>query len=245
MRPHLTRATAARIVHQTLNDRRTLVLIAVAPLVLLTLIHYLFDGQEPLVSRLELQLLVVFPVFIMFLLTAIATVRERTSGTMERLFTTPIGKVDIVAGYTLAYGLLALVQATLASAFCWWVLDMQIPAPFSLVPVTVAVGAVLGVMFGLLASAISHTEFQAIQFMPAVLLPQMLLCGLLVPRDQMAGWMEAISNFLPLSYTMDAVNQQVVSDHATQEWWVGIGITVGCILILLGLASSTLRRRTQ
>lgn len=244
MSARLTLATARRIVVQTLHDRRTLALITVAPLVLLTLIHYLFDEREPMVSRLELQLLLIFPVFIMFLLTAIATVRERTSGTLERLMTTPIGKGDVIAGYALAYSTVALVQALITSAFCVWVLQMDVPAPFWLVLVTVAVGALLGLTFGLLASALSQTEFQAVQLMPMFMLPQMLLCGLLTPRDQMADWLEALSDAMPLSYTMDAAKELTSADHATSAWGAGIGITAGCVVLLLALAATTLRRRT-
>lgn len=244
MNPRLTWATTRRVLSQVLHDRRTLALIMIAPLLVLTLFHYLYDGKEPMVSRLELQMLIVFPLFVMFLLTAIATVRERTSGTLERLMTTPIGKGDIIAGYALAYGFLGAVQVVLTSGLCWWVLDMKVEARFWLVLVTAVLAALLGLTFGLLASALSQTEFQAVQFMPVFMIPQILLCGLLTPRDQMADWLQWISNCLPLSYTMDAARELITHADPTADWWRGIGITAACIVVLLGIASITLRRRT-
>lgn len=244
MNPRLTLATGMRVLRQTAHDRRTVAILLVAPVLALTIIHYMFEGKEPMVSRLELQLLIIFPLFIMFLLTAIATVRERTSGTLERLMTTPIGKGDIIAGYALAYGLMGAIQATITSALCWWVLDMNVPAPFGLVLVSAVLAALLGLMFGLLASAMSQTEFQAVQFMPLIVVPQILLCGLLTPREEMADWLRYVSAVLPLSYTMDGVRELFTADHATSGWWFGMGITFGVIVLLLTLAAATLRRRT-
>lgn len=244
MNPRFTLATAARVLTQVRHDRRTVALILVAPLLVLTLFHYLFDGREPMVSRLELQMLSIFPLFIMFLLTAIATVRERTSGTLERLMTTPIGKGDVIAGYALAYSVLALLQVGLTSALCWWLLDMQVAASLPMVLLTAVLAAVLGLSFGLLASALSQTEFQAVQFMPLFMVPQILLCGLFTPREEMASWLRVISDVLPLSYTMDAVREMFTHAEPTAAWWKGMGITAGCIVVLLGVASVTLRRRT-
>lgn len=244
MNPRLTLATATRVLSQTAHDRRTLALVVVAPVLVLTLFHYLFDEQQPLVSRLELQMLVIFPMFIMFLLTAIATVRERTSGTLERLWTTPLGRGDVIAGYALAYTLLGGVQATITSAWCWWVLGMEVAAPFWLVLLSAVISAMLGLVFGLLASALSRTEFQAVQFMPALMIPQILLSGLLRPRDQMNDFLKAVSDCLPLSYAMDAAGELIGQDRATTAYWQNMGITVGSIVLLLAVAALTLRRRT-
>lgn len=237
-------ATAGRILRQLRHDHRTVGIVLVVPLVILTLLHYLFDGREPLVSHVELAMVVVFPVILMFLLTAIAMVRERTSGTLERLMTTPIGKGEVLAGYALAFGALATVQASVATAFTLWVLDASVAGSPLLVLLVAVVAAQLGVALGLLASAVSRSEFQAVQLFPVLLVPQILLCGLFGPRSSMAGWLEAISNALPLTYAVEAMDEVFVHADATSRLWRDLGVVAGCVVLLLTLGAATLRRRT-
>ena len=184
MSPSLTLATTGRILRQLTHDPRTFAVVVVAPMVVLTLLHYLFNERQPLVSRIELIMLAIFPVIMMFLFTATAMVRERTSGTLERLMTTPIGKSDILFGYALAFGCLATVQVCLLTGFARWVLDLQVSASIWYVLLTAIVGAQLGVAFGLLASAVSTSEFQAVQLFPALIIPQLMLCGLFGPATR-------------------------------------------------------------
>jgi len=103
---------------------------------------------------------------------------------------------------------------------------------------------VLGVALGLLCSAFARTEFQAVQFMPVVVLPQALLCGLFVPRDDMAGWLQAISDVLPMSYAVDALLE--IGGHAdpTTTMWRDLAIIGGAAVLALILGAATLRRRT-
>lgn len=244
MHPQLTLGTAARVLHQLSHDRRTLVIVAVIPLVVIGLTYAIVDGREPLASKLELDLIVLYPVLIMFLLTAVAMVRERISGTLERLMTTPIGKGDVIVGYALAFGLMAAVQGLVASAFCYWVLDMQVAGPVVLVLLSVVVGALLGVAFGLLAAALSRSEFQAVQLFPAMMIPQFLLCGLLGPREAMADWLYTVSAFLPLTYAIEGLQELFVNAEPTPLYWRDLGITAACVLGLLAAAALTLRRRT-
>jgi ABC-2 type transport system permease protein len=114
-----------------------------------------------------------------------------------------------------------------------------------LVVLIAVVDAVLGVALGLLASAFARTEFQAVQFMPVVVLPQVFLCGLLVPVDQMAGWLQAISHVLPLTYAVDALQEVGRSASPTNAMWVDIAVVAGAALLALALAAGTLRRRTS
>lgn len=240
-----TIATTARILAQLLHDKRTLAIVTVVPVVVLTLLHYLFDGREPLVSRIELVMLAIFPIILMFLLTSIAMVRERISGTLERLLTSPISKSSILFGYALAFGLLATIQVIVATFFTLWVLDMQVQGPIWLVLITGIVGAQLGVAFGLLASAVSTSEFQAVQLFPAVIIPQIMLCGLFGPREDMASGLYAISDFLPITYAVEALTELLDHAEPTSHFWVSLGITVGCVVALLVIAAATLRRRTE
>ncbi|GAA3251855.1 ABC transporter permease [Dactylosporangium siamense] len=244
MSARLTFATAGRILRQLRHDRRTIALILVVPTVLLTLLRYLYDNNPLLFDRIGLIMLGVFPLVIMFLLTSVAMLRERTTGTLERLLTTPIGKVDILLGYGIAFAVAAAVQATIASALAYLLLGLDTLGPAWLVGVIAVGNSVLGMALGLLVSAFANSEFQAVQFMPAVVLPQVLLCGLLQPRDQMAGWLQAISDVLPMSYAVQALTELGANTEPTGVMWRDLGVIVGCVIVALLLGAATLRRRT-
>jgi ABC-2 type transport system permease protein len=237
-------STTRRILRQLRHDRRTVALVLAVPLVLLTLLYFMFDAQEPVFQRVALVMLGIFPFIIMFLLTSIAMLRERTSGTLERLFTTPVGKLDLLFAYGLAFGVAATIQATVATTFAYWLLDLQTAGRIGLVVLIAVANAVLGVALGLLCSAFARTEFQAVQFMPVVVIPQILLCGLFVPRDQMAGWLEGLSNAMPMSYSVEALLEVGANADPTGLMWRDLAIVVGIVLVALALGASTLRRRT-
>ena len=240
----ITMATTARILRQLRHDRRTVALLAVMPAVLLTLLYFMYEKAGPTFDRIALTMLGIFPFVIMFLVTSIAMLRERTTGTLERLLTTPLGKLDLLFGYGLAFGLAAAVQGTVATGAAYWLLDLQTRGAGGLVVLIAVVNAVLGVALGLLCSAFARTEFQAVQFLPVVVVPQILLCGLFVPRGQMASWLEAISDALPLTYAVDALIQVGRSAEATTTMWRDLVIVAGATVVALILAAATLRRRT-
>lgn len=244
MSANLLATNTGRILHQLRHDRRTVSLIVITPVLLLTLLYFMFEAQPQTFQRVALIMLGIFPFVVMFLLTSIAVLRERSSGTLERLFTTPAGKLDLLFGYGLAFGLAATGQATVTSAFAYWVLGLETAGSMVLVILIATANAVLGVALGLLCSAFARTEFQAVQFMPAVVLPQFLLCGLFVPRDQMAGWLEALSRVMPMSYSVDALVEVGAHAEATTTMWVSFGVVVGIVVAALALGAATLRRRT-
>lgn len=237
-------ATTGRILRQIRHDRRSIALILVVPVVLLTLVYYMFEHQPEVFQRVGLSMLGVFPLVIMFLLTSIAMLRERTSGTLERLFTTPAGKLDLLFGYGIAFGLLAAVQASVTTAVAYWLLDLRTAGPTGLVVLIAVANAVLGMALGLLCSAFARTEFQAVQFMPVVVAPQMLLCGLFVPRPAMAGWLQGLSDAMPMSYSVEALTELGRHPDPTKVMWQNLGIVGGVVLLALALAAATLRRRT-
>ncbi|MEU7043567.1 ABC transporter permease [Streptomyces varsoviensis] len=244
MSPRLTLSTTARVLGQLRHDRRSVGLLIGAPLLLLTLIYFMFEKNGAALDRVLLIMLGVFPFLLMFLVTSIAMLRERTSGTLERLFTTPLGKLDLLFAYGLAFGLAATVQATVATTVAYWLLDLDTAGNGALV-VLIAVGnALLGVGLGLLCSAFARTEFQAVQFLPIVVLPQILLSGLFVPRAEMAGWLEGVSTAMPLAHGVEALQQVGASVDATADLWRGYGVVMGCVVLALVLAAGTLRRRT-
>ncbi|NUR71407.1 MAG: ABC transporter permease [Hamadaea sp.] len=236
--------TTARILRQLRHDKRTIALLVAVPTLLLTLLYFMYDNQEMVFDRVALIMLGLFPFIIMFLVTSIAMLRERTTGTLERLLTTPLRRTDLLFGYGIAFGLAAAIQATIASALAYWLLDLDTAGSPALVILIAVTNAVLGVALGLLASAFAQTEFQAVQFMPVVALPQILLCGLFVPRDQMAGWLQAISDVMPLTYAVEALQQVGAHADATATMWRDLGIVAGVVVLALVLASLTLRRRT-
>jgi ABC-2 type transport system permease protein len=237
-------STTRRILRQLEHDRRTIALLLVVPIVLTTIVYYMYEDDPLTFDRVGLIMLGIFPFIIMFLITSIAMLRERTTGTLERLFTTPVTKLDLLFGYGIAFGVAAAVQATVASIVAYWFLGLDTLGSSALV-VLIAVGnAILGVGLGLLCSAFARTEFQAVQFMPLVVAPQILLGGLFVPREEMAGWLQAISDVLPLTYGIDGLLEVGSHSDPTGQMWRDLAILFGSIVLALVLAATTLRRRT-
>ncbi len=244
MNPRITLAVAARVLSQLRRDHRTLAMLLVLPTLLMTLLWWMFqDSPGGVFDRIGPGLLALFPFFIMFLVTSVTTLRERTSGTLERLLAMPMGKLDFLFGYALAFGLMAAAQSAIAVGVSVGLLGLDVSGPVWLLTVVAVADAVLGSALGLFVSAFAQTEFQAVQFMPAVVVPQMLLCGLLVPRDQLPGVLEAISDVLPLSYAVDAMQTLTTAD-GTGAAWADLGVIAGFAVAALALGAITLRRRT-
>ncbi|WP_054811261.1 ABC transporter permease [Nocardia arizonensis] len=248
LRPYA--ATTGRILRQLRNDHRTVGMILVVPAVLMALLYFIYqDSPHPpygpsLFDRVGISMLGILPFIVMFLITAIAMQRERTSGTLERLLTTPLSKVDLLAGYGTAFSLAAAAQATVACVVSFGLLGLEAEGNPGWVVLIAVVDAICGVALGLLASAFARTEFQAVQFMPVVVAPQIFLCGLLVPRDQLPGWLQPVSDVMPLSYAVDALQQVSVNTEVTGEMWRDLGIVAAFSVVALGLGAATLRRRT-
>ena len=239
----LTTATAARVLRQLRHDPRTIALLLVVPCVLIGLLAWMLEAT-PMFDAIGPALLGVFPFVVMFLVTSVTTLRERQSGTLERLLTTPMGKADLVGGYALAFGAVAVLQALLASAFAIYVCGLDVVGPAWLLVVVAVADAVLGTAVGLFVSAFAATEFQAVQFMPAVILPQFLLCGLIVPRDRLPGALEALSDVLPLSYAVDAMRTLAARVDATGAVFADVAVITAFTLAAVVLGAVTLRRRT-
>ena len=202
-----TLATAGRVLRQLRRDPRTMALLLVVPCLLEILLRYVLDGQPETFDRIGGPLLGLFPFITMFLVTSITMLRERTTGTLERLMAMPIAKLDLLLGYGLAFGAVAAVQAALTTAVAFGLLDLSSTGSEPAVVGLAIANAVLGMSLGLFVSAFANTEFQAVQFLPATVFPQLLLCGLLVPRDQMAGVLDAASGILPLTYAFEGLQR--------------------------------------
>lgn len=244
MNPRITLAVAARVLTQLRRDHRTLAIMVVLPCLLMSLLWWMFDdlpGNR--FDQLGPGLLALFPFIVMFLVTSVTTLRERSSGTLERLLAMPMGKLDFLFGYALAFGLVAAVQSVAAVALSVGLLDLTIAGPVWLLTVVAVADAILGSALGLFVSAFARTEFQAVQFMPALVVPQILLCGLFVPRFALPDVLGAISDVLPLSYATDAM-QHLTRSTSTAEVWGDLAVVAGFALAGLALGAATLRRRT-
>lgn len=239
----ITWATAKRVLTQLSHDHRTVALLVLVPSLLMVLLRFVFDDDR-VFDSIGLPLLGVFPLIIMFLITSVAMLRERTSGTLERLLTTPLHKLDLLLGYGIAFAITATVQAGVATATAYLLLGLDTQGAWGWVVVVAVGNAVLGMALGLFVSAFARSEFQAVQFMPAIILPQFLTCGLLVGRDQMASWLEAISNVLPMSYSVDALQEIGTSADVSGTLVRDLTIVVGATVLALALGALTLRRRS-
>ena len=242
MSARLTWATAGRVLSQVRHDPRTIAILLLLPCLLLWLISWMFEGT-PVLDQFGPILLGLFPLVVMFIVTSVATLRERTTGTLERLMASPIGKGDVIAGYAVAFGLLAVVQAVLLTSFTVGVLGMNTRGSLGVIMLVAVLDAILGSTLGLAASALARTEFQAVQLMPVVLFPQLITCGLLIPRAAMPSVLEAISRVLPLTYGIDALQRLEVGATFTDVRG-DVLVIVGFIALAVVVGSTTLRRRT-
>lgn len=242
MTPRILLAVSGRVLLQLRRDHRTLAMLLVVPCALITLLWWMFR-DTPVFDRVGPALLAMFPFIVMFLVTSVTTLRERGSGTLERLLAMPMGKLDLLLGYGVAFGLVAAVQSALAVSLSIGLLGLDVAGPVWLLMVVAVVDAVLGSALGLFVSAFAQTEFQAVQFMPALVIPQILLCGLFVPRDALPDVLSTLSDLLPLSYAVDAM-QTLVLTSATGEVWQDLAVVAGFATGGLALGAATLRRRT-
>jgi ABC-2 type transport system permease protein len=232
------------VLRQLRHDRRTIALVLVVPSFLLTLFRYVFDGQEATFDRVGGPLVGIFPLVIMFLITSIAMLRERTTGTLERLMSLPLAKLDLLLGYGIAFALVGAVQAVLTATVALTLLDLDVDGSVGLVIAVAVANAVLGTALGLFLSAFAKTEFQAVQFMPAAILPQLLLCGLFVPRERMAELLEWVSWALPMTYAYEALSRATTESDPGARLLADAAVVVAASLIALALGAATLRRRT-
>ncbi|GAB2527929.1 ABC transporter permease [Paramicrobacterium agarici] len=243
MNPMRTLATAGRVLMQIRHDPRTIALLLVVPSLLIGLVAWIFD-ETSVFADIGPAMLALFPFIVMFLVTSIGTLRERRSGTLERLLSMPLGRGDFILGYTLAFGLLAVAQTTVAVAYATWVCGLEIEGSVWMLFVVAIADALLGTALGLLASAFARTEFQVVQFMPVFVFPQILLGGIFLPRDQLPDVLEVIGDWMPLSHAIDALTAVSTGDEDAGYVWLRILFIACWIVGAIVVGSLTLRRRT-
>jgi ABC-2 type transport system permease protein len=242
--PRITGATALRVLAQLRRDPRTIALLLVVPPFLLTLLKYALDESPETFQHVGAPLVGLFPFITMFVVTSITMLRERTTGTLERLMTLPLAKLDLLLGYGLAFALVATVQALVTAGVAFGLLDLQVAGSSALVMLLAVFNALLGMSLGLFVSAFARTEFQAVQFMPAIVTPQMILCGLFVAREEMAPALKAVSDVMPLTYAYEALSRVATDGSLGSRGALDVAITIGVTVLALALGAATLRRRT-
>ncbi len=239
-----TLATTYRILRQLKHDHRSVALIFLVPVVLLSLLRWMYVDNDQIFNVIAPALLGIFPFVIMFLITSITTLRERSGGTLERLMISPIGRLDFIVGYLIAFGALATVQAALAGALVVYGLGLDIAGPEWYLYCMAILGSLLGTALGLFVSAFAKTEFQAVQFMPALIFPQFLICGILLPLDQLPPLLESIAYYLPLTYVVHALQSVAtntdISSEMVRDVWVVAAFVLGAVV----LGALSLRRKT-
>lgn len=235
---------------QLRGDRRTIALLVVAPVVVLSLVGAIWGRQaDPRTGRTILDdlapaLIAYFAFFFIFLLSAVAFLRERTSGTLERLLATPLRRGELIAGYLVGFGVFALLQALVILAFTVLALKIQYRGSLATVFLIEAVLVVGAVSLGLAVSAFARNELQAVQFVPLILLPQVFLSGLLVPVDELPDGLRQASAFFPLTYAIEALRSVMVRGLPLDDPLIlrDLGILVAFALVTATAAVASIRR---
>ncbi|MET9680150.1 ABC transporter permease [Streptomyces coeruleorubidus] len=240
--PTITGATAVRVLQQISRDKGSTALLLAILCMLMVLLKLMFHDSEATFERVGPQVFGIFPVIVMYLVASVSTLRERTTGTAERLLTMPVQRLDIVLGYSLAFAFLALLQAVLSTLLSIGPLGLDIKGPAYLLMVIAMLGALLGLALGLLVSAFARNEFQAVQFLPAGVLPQFLVCGLFVPRDEMHGALSAVAKAMPMTYAVQAAGEAATHTGITGLFVRDALLILACVVLVLVVSATTLKR---
>ncbi len=243
MSPIKTIATASRVLRQLKHDPRTIGLIILVPCFLMWLLKYIFNQTPAQFDHIAPIILGIFPLLIMFLVTSIVTLRERTTGVLDRLMTMPMSKLDLLFGYAIAFSLVGLIQAIIVGFVTFNLLDVTIQSPFWMLLVCVIAAAFLGTTMGLFISAFATSEFQAVQLVMPILMPQVLLCGLFISIDSLEKPLQWVAYFLPLTYSVDAMQQVAQNTNWTTDLTKDLVIVVFFGLLSLIIGSLTIRRQ--
>jgi ABC-2 type transport system permease protein len=236
-----TFSIANRIINQLIHDRRTMGLLIIAPLLIASIVGVSIPDTRML-DYIAPAILATLILFFSFLLTGISFQRERSQGTLERLMASPVSRFDIVGGYLLGFLLFALVQTLIIFFYMVYVLDINFQGELWQIIVFEIIIGIGAVCLGTFASTFARNEFQIMQFIPIVILPQMFLCGLLWPVEQMPDYLQWIAKFLPLTYGVEGIRAMMLDGENLAGVGKEVGILAAFAVGFLVLASLTLRR---
>ncbi len=236
-----TLTIAGRTVLQLVRDRRTLALVLLVPLVIASLIGFSLPSKAILDATLP-ALLATLILFFGFLLSGIAFLRERSQGTRERLMASPVSTLDILVGYLLGFLLFAMIQTLILFFYSVYVLDAQFVGELWQIIVFEILIGTLAVCLGIFISAFARNEFQMVQFIPLIIVPQVFICGLLFPVDQMPVLLQWLAKFLPLTYAVEGIRSMMLQGKSLLDIGEDIGVLAAYGLGLMVLAGISLRR---
>lgn len=232
---------AIRVIHQLIRDRRTIALIVIVPLVVMTLIGLSFP-EEDVLDDIAPALLATLALFFSFLLTGISFLRERSQGTMERLMASPISRLDMVVGYLLGFFVFALTQTLIIVLFTIYVLGVNYSGDLWQIFIFQIVVIIVAVNLGIFTSTFARNEFQMVQFIPLIIIPQVFLCGVIWPVEQMPDYLQWLSSILPLTYAVDGLRDIMLSGESLIDVWLELVVLAAFAAVTSILAAITLRK---
>ena len=232
---------AGRIIHQLIRDRRTVAMIVVVPVVVMTLIGLSFP-EGTVLDDISPALLATLALFFSFLLTGISFLRERSQGTMERLMASPVSRFDMVVGYLFGFFVFALTQTLIILLFTIYVLDVRYSGDLWQIFVFQIVVIAGAVNLGIFISTFARNEFQMVQFIPLIIIPQIFLCGVIWPVAQMPDYLQWLSKILPLTYAVDGLRDIMLAGKSLLDVGFELSVLVGFAVVISILAAITLRR---
>lgn len=174
-----------------------------------------------------------FVFFFVFLISGMALLRERTSGTLDRLLATPVKRSEIVFGYLISYGMVSIVQTTIIVLATIWLLKIEVVGSILSIILISVLLAMVALAFGILMSTLAGSEFQMMQFIPLVVVPQIFFSGI-IPLNSMATWVQYIGKVLPLTYTGDALTKIIMYGDGLNQL---IGDIIALLIFLLVLVA--------
>jgi ABC-2 type transport system permease protein len=233
---------AGRIIRQIVRDRRTLALITVVPIVVMTLIWLSFPDLPGMLDYIAPALLATLALFFGFLLTGISFLRERSQGTLERLMASPVSRLDIVLGYMLGFFLFALLQTLIIVLFTIYALDVQYKGDLWQIFVFQIIVLIGAINLGIFISAFARNEFQMVQFIPLIILPQVFLCGLLWDVDKMNDVLQWIAKFLPLTYAVEGMRDIMLNGKSLLDVGFDLAVLAAFAVGISIITALTLRR---
>ena len=232
---------AGRVIRQLMRDRRTMALIIIVPIVVMTLIGLSFP-EEGVLDYIAPALLATLALLFSFLLTGISFLRERSQGTMERLMASPLSRLDIVVGYLFGFFIFALTQTLIIVLFTVYVLDVNYYGDLWQIFVFQIVVITGAVTLGIFISTFARNEFQMVQFIPLIIVPQVFLCGVIWPIKQMPDYLQWLSTILPLTYAVDGLREIMLFGKNLIDVSFELAVLVSFAAITSILAAITLRR---
>jgi ABC-2 type transport system permease protein len=232
---------AQRTITQMIHDRRTMALLIFAPLLIASLVG-VSTPDKKMLDVLAPAILATLVLFFGFLLSGISFLRERSQGTMERLMASPVTKMDVVGGYLMGFLIFAVLQTLIIFFYMIYVLQIGFHGDLWQIVIFQILIGIMAVCLGIFISVFAKNEFQMVQFIPLIIVPQIFLCGLLWPVNQMPDYLQWIANFLPLTYGVEGIKAMMIQGENLLDIIKDVGIIAAYAAVLMILAALTTRR---